>query len=155
MNTDQIGAFVIATIKSFEGIIGARPVRGSLYTPKTSELENQISAIIGVSGGLVGVVVLSMTPDTTFKVIERFTGERFDSVSDEVVDAIGEMNNILIGHAKAALNSMFNFSLPTVMTGSTYSLYMPRNVPVVAIPFTMEDLGEFTITLAIKVNANS
>jgi chemotaxis protein CheX len=71
-------------------------------------------------------------------------------LSNEVLDGVGELINIIAGNAKQdLLDFRIEISLPGVITGNSYKIRWPEGIPVVAIPFTTE-LGPFTVNVSLK-----
>ena len=75
-------------------------------------------------------------------------------ISFEILDAVGEMTNIICGGTKASLNAhgyTFNMATPFVMYSPKADLKQLGNVPIHAVPFTTE-FGKFQLELGFKKN---
>jgi CheY-specific phosphatase CheX len=67
-----------------------------------------------------GVVVLSFYDEMAIGITERLTGKVIRNFTDDVVDAVGELVNIIAGNAKAGLEDYkLMISLPSIIQGST------------------------------------
>ena len=78
-----------------------------------------ISAVIGLTGEARGAVVISMKDELAIKLTTILTGKPHNVVYDEVVDAVGEIINIIAGNVKLDLEESFKLviSLPTIIRG--------------------------------------
>ena len=66
-------------------------------------------------------------------------------INAEVVDAVGELTNVVAGAAKAELAEYEMLtSLPSVITGRNHSVRFPSNVTPICVPFET-DWGALTL----------
>jgi len=152
MKVEYINPFVTATQNVFKvmmetDIIAGRPY---LFDPLTGSHSYDISGIIGLSGETTGAVVLSFTKLCALKVVSTFSGMETKIFDQTVVDAIGELINIIAGNAKKDLKDFkLTISLPSVVTGHSHRLNWPTGVPVIMIPFN-SPMGEFSIGVSLR-----
>jgi len=108
-----------------------------------------VTGIIGMSGDVVGSVVLSLPGSTAQGVVERFTGSDVSVESDDFADAIGELVNMIAGGAKAMFaDRSVSISCPSVVLGQNHRIASPKHVPCVVIP-CRTDCGELAIEVMI------
>jgi chemotaxis protein CheX len=70
---------------------------------------------------------------------ERMLGDRPDSINADVVDAVGELVNMIAGRAKSNLSELeMNLSLPTVITGKNHVIKFGSTAQTICIPYTCE-----------------
>ncbi len=111
-----------------------------------------ISGIIGLAGGVVGSVVLSFPKETAMKIVASFIGEDVPDVNKDVLDAIGELTNIVAGSAKKIFYEQghhFKISLPNVVYGKDHKINRARDVPCISVTFS-SDAGPFAIEVSLK-----
>lgn len=109
-----------------------------------------VSGIIGMSGDVVGAVVLSLPTDVAQKMVTKFTGMEVAAGSDDFADAIGEIVNMISGGAKAQFQGKsVSISCPSVVIGSGHTVTRPSNTPCVSIPCKTA-FGEFSIDVSIR-----
>jgi len=80
-------------------------------------------------------------------------GENRTELNQDVHDLIGELTNIVAGGAKQSLakkNMSFHISIPTIVVGKNHSLRHQVNIPVIAVPFTLDD-DPFVLEVSMKV----
>ena len=112
---------------------------------------HDVSGIIGMSGDMVGTVILSFQRETAESIVALFSGEKLSCGSADFADAVGELVNMVSGGAKAlfADTKDVSISCPSVVVGKDHGVALPSDVPCVVIPCET-DCGEFVIEVAIR-----
>lgn len=111
---------------------------------------SDVSGIIGMSGDVLGSVVLSFPTATAENVVALFCGQRLTSGTPDFADAIGELVNMVTGGAKAMFKDRrISISCPTVVLGPSHVLARQSDVPTVVIPCAT-DCGDLNIEISIK-----
>ena len=81
----------------------------------THRAQHELNGIISISGKLKVTLVLSLSKQLAFNVVNAFLGAPVDSVNSEVIDVVGEMTNMICGNAKERLTIQgLSLGLPTV-----------------------------------------
>ncbi len=71
-------------------------------------------------------------------------------MNEEVLDAVGELVNIIAGGAKAKLEQhKLELSLPNVVTGLSYDIHFPSQVKPLLIGFSC-DWGEVVVEIGFS-----
>ena len=84
-------------------------------------------------------MVLSLGETVALKVTEAMLGEAPAGMNGDVVDAIGELTNMIAGAAKAQMEYLeMSVSLPSVIMGRNHRVAFPGDIQPVAIPFESE-----------------
>jgi chemotaxis protein CheX len=150
VRVEHVNPFVTSTMETFSRMLGVTAKPGKPIIKKEKPIDYDISGIIGLSGGAKGMVSLSFPKDTAVRVTNKFIGTDYADVNPEIVDAIGELANIVAGYAKQGL-SEFNItiSLPSVIMGSGHQIMEPKDVFSFIVPFHT-DLGDFHLTVSFK-----
>ena len=123
------------------------------FLDKETSSEWDISGIIGLTGEARGAVVISMNDVLAIKITGQLTGKVHKVLYDEVVDAVGELINIIAGNVKQELEDAFRLviSLPTIVKGKEHSINWPTSqARVICIPF---DVGTDSFTLSIALES--
>ena len=111
---------------------------------------HDVSGIIGVSGEMVGTIVLSMPIAAAESVVQLFTGETFETNSLDFADAVGELVNMVSGNAKAEFQRKgVSISCPSVVIGSNHVVSTQSGTPCVKIPCAT-DCGEVVLEVALR-----
>jgi len=91
---------------------------------------------VGLSGRAVGTVVLSFSEPVALKAASTMLQTEATRINAEVLDAVGELTNIVAGGAKAQLEELdLMASLPSVITGRNHEVHFPSNVTPICIAF--------------------
>jgi chemotaxis protein CheX len=150
MKAEYINPFLDASINLFREFLRFEIKNRPPYINHDSQDLNEVSAVIGLTGDIIGAVVLSFTRETAIAMAGRFSGRPFHLLSNEVIDAVGELVNIIAGNAKKDLGTFrVEISLPGVITGTKYKINWPQGVPIITIPFD-SDAGSFSVNVSFK-----
>ena len=148
MRAEHINPFLKSTMDTFKTMLKRTIVPGKVFLRKEPH-NADISGVIGLSGDIRGAVVMAYPRETALKVVSAFLGEEVTELDATVSDAIGELTNIITGYAKKDLNDLqMSISLPSVIRGQNHLVDMPKDAPVVCIPFSGE-CGEFIIEVSM------
>ena len=118
---------------------------------KTPETTYDVSGIIGMSGDVVGSVVLSFPKQTAVRLVTLFTGTEMAPDSPDFPDAVGELSNMVSGNAKGMFSGKrkVQISCPSVVIGMGHTVSRPRDIPCVAIPCSC-DCGDFVVEICVQ-----
>ena len=151
MDATSIAAFVVSTNDVFRTMLSLGVTAGKPYTCcVVPRFENEVSGIIGMSGDVQGMVVLSFPTTTACNVIRAFTGMDMDPSSPDFADAIGELVNMISGAAKAKFEGKnVSISCPSVVIGRGHKVQQPSDALCITIPFECP-AGAFSVEVAMK-----
>lgn len=149
-----IQPFVDVCINVFSEFVGSTITAGKPYfVDKEDNHDWDISAIIGLTGEARGAVVVSMKKELALQITGILTGATHTGMDEEVVDAVGEIVNIIAGNAKRGLEEAFRLviSLPTIVKGANHSIQWPNDqARIISIPFQIFETENFTLSVAIE-----
>jgi chemotaxis protein CheX len=149
-----IQPFIDVSKNTFKEFVGAELTAGRPYfSQKDTANEWDISGVIGLSGEARGAVVIGMRTTLATRLTDMLTGTKHTGIDDEVVDAIGEIVNIIAGNAKKGLEESFRLviSLPTIVQGPGHQIKWPgEQTRIICIPFTIFENEIFTLSVAIE-----
>lgn len=135
----HINPFLASTLEVFSTMLGAKLTRGELSLSVNFQPQHDVSGIIGLSGKASGTVVVSLDRDVAIAVTERLLGERPATINADVVDAVGEIVNMIAGRAKSNLEELaMTLSLPTVITGKNHVIQFGSSAQTICIPYVCE-----------------
>lgn len=116
-----------------------------------SKLPHEVTAIIGVTGDLAGLLLISMPTRSALKFYELIVGEKKDELDDIVRSAIAELSNTVTGTASIELENqglVVDISPPAVIQGVDAQL-TTLNTSRVAVPLETK-LGPVTVEIALS-----
>ena len=150
MQAKYINPFIHASVNLFQEFIGIEVTAGKPYVRKDPQDLEEVSGIIGLAGETVGAVVLSFSRETAIAVVSAMEKKKYQALTNEVIDGVGELVNVIAGNAKKDLTEFrIDISLPGIITGKAYSIHWPEGVPVIAIPFDSE-YGKFSVNVSLR-----
>ncbi|MCB0323217.1 MAG: chemotaxis protein CheX [Bdellovibrionales bacterium] len=113
----------------------------------------EVTGLIGMAGdNVVGNLIISFDEPSILGIVSRMLGENFLSISDEIVDAVGEITNMISGGAKAKLATegfQFNMATPVMVQGKHVKMSQLTTSPIISIPFETNE-GKFVIEASIQ-----
>jgi chemotaxis protein CheX len=116
--------------------LAAEPSDGALLT-----------AALHFSGGWSGATLLELSPDLARFLTSRMLGmDPPESVDGDVIDAMGELVNMIGGNLKTILPPGVELSLPSVVVGTSYSMRICGGKLVDRWMFG-GDFGRFWVTI--------
>lgn len=154
MKADYINPFIESTLSVFSTMVGLEPTKQEVYIKKGENPAYDISGVIGLAGQANGSVVISMPEALALKIVSNFMGEECKEVDEEVIDAIGELINMIAGSTKKVFSEKglrFKISIPNVIEGKGHKINRPSTAPCVGVKFKCED-SDFVVEVSLKEN---
>ncbi|MCH9023611.1 MAG: chemotaxis protein CheX [Planctomycetes bacterium] len=149
INPAIVSCFVKATQNVLSTMLGIESKLDKPQLSVTPRPTYDVSGIVAFTGEVAGSVVISFSEETALKIVEAFTMEKVDLHSEDFVDAIGELCNMIAGNAKKDFNLDARIGIPSVIIGKCHLVSRLKDVPCVVIPCSC-DAGEFTVEVNIK-----
>lgn len=146
-----VTAFIEATQNVFQTMLHQEVSFGKPIPGQLPHLQNDVSAIIGMTGAVVGTVVLSLPAASASKIVEWFVGSPIDDIeNDDFADAVGELVNMISGGAKAKFGGkQVHISCPSVVIGQGHTVQQPSGSVCISIPCE-SSCGGFSVDVSIK-----
>lgn len=154
MDVRYINPFVVAVQDVFETMIELpfQLKKPGIKKDRTPDFE--ISGIIGLSGAVTGCVVISLKEGLALQLASILMQETYSVFNEDVVDAIGEITNMVVGNAKSHFpEDGCTISVPSVVAGR-HKVSFPSTVPIINIPCNIGS-DQLSIDVAIRPNQAS
>jgi chemotaxis protein CheX len=136
MRVEYINPFIRSLNNAFQTMLGCEVQRGQISLKTSAGSDFEISGIIGLTGRAVGTVVLSLSRELALRAASTLLMVEATEINADVVDAVGELANVVAGAAKAELEQFrLSVSLPSVITGRGHTVRFPSNVQPICVPF--------------------
>jgi chemotaxis protein CheX len=149
MLADHINPFIAAVKNAFRTMLACEARRGGLSLKQDRRPRYFVSGVIGLSGKAVGTVVLNFSEQVALKAASAMLLMDMETLNEDVLDAVGELTNMVAGAAKAELEEYeLQVSLPNVITGCDHEIHFPSNVVPLAISFDTE-WGPFALEVGL------
>lgn len=152
MDVRFVNPFILSVRKVFQTMLATEVRVGKPNVIAANrEATADVSAVIGLSGDVVGCVVLSLPMDTAARAGSKFAGVEMTREHPDFADALGELANMVAGQAKAQLSGMnVSISLPSVIVGPEHVVSQSRQWPRLHLPCD-SPLGAFSVEVALVV----
>ena len=122
-----------------------------LQQPVT-EFHCSVTGMVGMAGSYTGMISIHCPALLAIKITSNMLGMEVTEVGEDVNDALGEIANMLGGHVKQILSKGgldLNLSIPTVISGVTYTIRSLDNDDCIVIPFKCSD-DKFLVGLTLR-----
>jgi chemotaxis protein CheX len=137
----------------FKDFVGMEIAATTHYFSKEVPDRWDISALISLSGQAQGVIAISMKQAPALQLTSILTGASHTTLDEDVMDALGEIVNIIAGRAKQRLEDTFKLiiSLPAIILGMKHKVKWPiHQSQLLCIPFTIFEHDSFVLSIAIQ-----
>lgn len=97
-----------------------------------------VISLVGLAGDWVGSGGLSCTATLACKIASWLLATEYPSIDDDVLDAVAEVTNMIIGNVKTVLENRLGdmgLSTPTVIYGRNFQTRSARNQEWTVVPF--------------------
>jgi chemotaxis protein CheX len=150
MDASYIAPFIHSIQNVFATMLQLQVQVGTPRVKTDTGATFDISGIIGMSGDVVGSVVLSLPNATGERIVALFTGEQLAPGTPDFADAIGELVNMIAGGAKGRFeNRRVSISCPSVILGKNHTVASQKDTPCIVIPCAT-DCGELVIEVSMQ-----
>jgi chemotaxis protein CheX len=120
IRVEFVNPFVQAASEVLDAELGGDIQRGKLRLQKSAFTTDEVTALVGVSGHVSGLVLYSMSEATATAVASRIMGRQFDGLDGLARSGIGELGNVITGRAGVLLAQAgypSNISAPALVVG--------------------------------------
>jgi chemotaxis protein CheX len=153
--TRYIKPFVEVTLNTFKEFIGVDiEPRNPHFLDPEKDFEWDISSVIGLSGAVRGAVIISMKKELGIKLTDMLTETPHTELDADVVDAVGEIVNIISGNIKPKVpnGDRIVISIPTIIKGKEHSIAWPsKQTRILCIPYKVFEDDIFHLLAAIEL----
>jgi chemotaxis protein CheX len=113
-----------------------------------------VVALIGLSGEWAGTASLSCSASFACRIASQMLMMEAHAVDGEVLDAVAEVANMIIGNVKTALESQcgpMGMSIPTIIFGKNFSARSAGSEQWLTVPFRCEG-EQIEVRLCLAAN---
>ncbi len=157
MNVNYLNPFIEASQNVIRDIAGLDSQLQKVYLRGNSFSGDEVIIIIGVTGALIGQVILTLNSKTMDILVKQmYAGDAANLDSDLKRSAIAELTNMIVGNASSVFYKkglkMF-ITTPTILTGK--HIVISNKYPIICIPLKIEgDNGLLEINISAIDNEN-
>jgi chemotaxis protein CheX len=144
-----------ATEEVFSTMLALEVVFGESYTEINPMGQSEaIIAVIGLAGEWIGTASICCSAAMGCRMASQMLATEFAEVNEEVLDAISEVANMIIGCFKTAAEDHLGplgLSIPTVIYGLSFSARSPGRERWIVVPLSC---GDDTVKVKICLTPN-
>jgi chemotaxis protein CheX len=138
MDVKYINPFIMAAQSVFRTMLGIEATLSKPVIKTSRTTSGEVTGIMGLVGDKKGTITISFQDKGALFIYKTLIGDESASVNSDVVDAIGEITNIISGQArkefeKAGIN--LKAAIPMVIVGKEIELNFITTLPIVQLPF--------------------
>jgi len=152
MDVRFINPFIQATANVLKMMAFIEPIPGKPYLKQDQRATGDVSGVIGFTGDAKGSLALSFTASCIFAILTNMLGESYTEVNDEVLDAVGELTNMISGDARKRLEGeglIISAAIPTIISGKKHIIKHIITGPSIIIPFSTAH-GTFVLDACLE-----
>lgn len=131
-----------ATQEVFTTMLSLETVAGESYVETTASPSSEgVVALIGLAGDWIGTASLNCSGPFACKIASQMLMMDAQSVDGDVLDAVAEIANMIIGNVKTGLEQdlgPMGMSIPTIIFGKNFSARSAGSEEWLTVPFTCQ-----------------
>jgi chemotaxis protein CheX len=154
MKVEFVNPFLEAATEVLDAELGGEVQRGTLRLHKTAFTTDEVTAVVGVTGTLHGLVLYSMSQATALRIVSRVMGQEFEEFDAIAQSGIGELGNVITGRASVLLSEAgfpSNITPPALVIGEG-TLITTLDLVRLVLPLET-DAGALEIQVVLKAVA--
>lgn len=150
MEFDLAKPFIHASVNVVKTLTQFDVSAGEPFTKVGNQTWGEVTGIIGLAGeGIDGNMAVSFELPAILAIVSKMLMEDFHELSDEVIDAVGELTNMICGGAKKELcehGLKVSMATPVVLKGKGVEVSQVSKTSILAIPFSLNSVvGQFVV----------
>jgi chemotaxis protein CheX len=133
-----VNPFLSAVVEVLGTMAQVRATPGKPSLKACAVASGDISGIIGLTGECTGTISVTFSARCALAVVGNMLAERLTDLDDTVIDAVGELTNMISGKARqglAASGRILRAGTPSVITGRGHRIRHCCDGPVLALSF--------------------
>jgi chemotaxis protein CheX len=120
MKVEFVNPFIQAASEVLDSELGSETQRGELRLQKSAFTTDEVTALVGVTGGVSGMVLYSMSQQTAMGIVSKMMGQQCQDFDALAQSGIGELGNVITGRASVLLSEAgyaSNITPPALVVG--------------------------------------
>jgi chemotaxis protein CheX len=141
MDAGFVNAYLVAVQNVFRTMLQLEIFMGKPSLKKDRLTMGDVTGVIGFAGDKKGTFSLCFSKDTAGFIYKSMIGEEAPGITPDVVDAVGELTNIISGQTRVEIEKLgykLSAALPTVIVGQNVEINFITKVPVITLPFRFQ-----------------
>jgi len=142
MREKVVNAVLTSTESVFSTMLGLELTAGDVYDNSgAANPTDGVVSLIGLAGPWMGTGSIACSPSLACKISGALLMSEYAAVDDEVLDAVAEVTNMVIGNVKTILEEevgAMGLSIPTVIFGKNFATKSVGSNSWTVVPFHYE-----------------
>jgi len=155
MDVEYVNSFILATDNVLKTMAFVTPKVGKAFVKKENEILGEATGVLGLANDTMkGSFAIAFSKKPILKIVSNMLGEKFEEINNEIIDAVGEITNMICGQARGDLSKKginLNTGIPQMIQGKDYHLYHKIRGPILTIPFEIDE-GTFWVEVCLIEN---
>ena len=156
ISEQEIGDAIRASAQDvFSTMLGMELVAGPVEVGEAASRNRAgVVALLGFAGDWAGSGTLHCDGNFACRMAGQLLMAEYDAVNDDVLDAVAEVGNMIVGNVKTVLEQKLGpmgLSTPTVVYGRNFETRTVGSKEWVIVPFTC---GEYSMGVQITIAPN-
>jgi CheY-specific phosphatase CheX len=142
----------------FATMLDTRIVEVAADHPTAPDNEERVVSLIGFGGDYTGNCTITCSKFVACKVASTMLMEEYSAVSEEVMDAFGEISNMVFGNVKTDLEEHLGplrLTIPTVIVGERFNIRNVSNPAWAVVKFTVFGREEIDVRMCVAPSVSS
>lgn len=148
MKAEYINPFINAAINTISTMASTVSTPGQPYLKADKKTFGTATGVIGMGGpALAGNMAISFDEACILGIVSRMFMEDITTIDDDILDAVGELTNVIAGVAKKEMSErglVFDMATPFMLKGQGVEVAQFAKIPIVVVPFKTE-FGSFVV----------
>jgi chemotaxis protein CheX len=159
-NADIVGCITTSAQEVFSTMLGMEVVSEEIPVPKAvaGTPAAGIISLIGITGPWAGTGSLSCNAEFACLLASKLLMDNYSEVNDEVLDAVAEITNMIIGNVKTTLEQKvgdLGLSTPTVIYGLNFQTRSAQTHKWVGVKFACDALVLSVLMCLVEASSKS
>lgn len=155
---ELVEAIRSATHDVFSTMLDLQLAPGEVFLEKEKSVPSSgVVSLIGLAGPWVGSGSLFCTAEFACKIATHLLQTEYPAMNEDVLDAVAEVTNMIIGNVKSALENRLGemgLSTPTVIYGRNFQTRSGGNQEWTVVPFLL-DGDRMCVQMCIAPNTDA
>ena len=136
MDVKYINPFIMAAQSVFRTMLGIEVTLSKPVIKTNRTTSGEVTGIMGLVGDRKGTITISFQDKGALFIYKTLIGDESSAINSDVVDAIGELTNIISGQARKEFEKAgINLKAAMVIVGKEIELNFITTLPIVQLPF--------------------
>ncbi|MBF0566016.1 MAG: chemotaxis protein CheX [Nitrospirae bacterium] len=139
MNVEMVNPFLVSLMNVLSTMAQVEAIMNKPTLKQGDRATGDVTGFIGLtSTNIKGSLAITFTESAIIQIASQMLGEVFEIIDESVIDAVGEITNMVSGGAKKILSEKgykFNMAIPSVISGKDHIITHNTKGAIVLVPF--------------------